>query len=133
MRTWRATIAAVLAILLCAPIWAASKRNPQPIQDLEAIVAMGKLEIMGKPDPTGARAVGRETQAKLEAAIEKAVAAAKGNADLSKAVKEYYVTATAYFDSVGATDLIEAANSKRAEAALNEKETALELELKLAK
>ncbi len=57
----------------------------------------------------------------------------KKKPDLLKATKEFYIAATSYFGTVAVTDRFEKANSDRAKIVMDEKRTALELELKLAK
>ena len=124
---------AFLLVAVCATALAA-KHDYKAVYSLQAEVALGQLQAMAPQisgNATEAKADGIATNKKLEELIGPALTAAKGHADLVKAIKEYYVAAVAYFESLGALDLIAAANTKRAEAAMNEKETALKLELKL--
>lgn len=128
--------ASTLVLALFLSTAAATQDKLSPIGALQATVAMGELEAMApniSHDAVGAMAVGTKTKEKLESLIDKALAAAKRKPDLLKATKEYYVAALSYFGALGSTDRIQQANEERLKTVLDEKETALELELKLAK
>ena len=77
-----------------------------------------------------------EGKASLEKRLKPALAAAKGKADLTKAIKEYYLAAKAYFDGVWPSSdtpkFVYKAQAERLKSEMQSKADALELELQLS-
>lgn len=122
---------AVFLLAITAGPAGAAKADYSAIDTLLADVAMGQLSIMGARDPLEIQNRGLKAKASLESHIDAALVAAKKNPDLLRATKDFYVAATSYFGNAAPTTLADTAISKRAKATMDEKRTALELELKL--
>jgi hypothetical protein len=77
-----------------------------------------------------------EGKASLEKRLKPALGAAKGKADLIRAIKEYYLAAKAYFDGVWPSSdtpkLVYKAQAARLKSEMQSKADALELELQLS-
>lgn len=95
---------------------------------VEAQIGAGNWEEARKSIDNG--------EASLEKRISPALAAARGKADLIKAIKEYYLAAKAYFDGVwpqsDVPNLVYRAQVSRLKSEMRSKSDALELELKLS-
>lgn len=115
----RTACALLFALLVCGSALAA-KFDGVPIAMHRQLIAMGKL-VMGVPDPSTASYDAAVTSEKLKANIGTLLASAKGKPDLLKAVKEYHIAALSYFASPTAST----------EATLDDKSTAVDMELQL--
>lgn len=124
----------VVSLLFAGAAGAAPKADYSPIDQILLDGAQGAAEtyvaVLANDPVTGQKA-GWDAKEALESHIDAALAAAKKKPDLLKATKEYYVAATSYFENAAPTNLIDKANTERAKKTMDEKRTALELELKL--
>lgn len=100
----------------------------------QMVVMRGKLSYeVGKTDDFAqALADLRATGTQLDADIPVAVKQARGNADLVKALKEYYAAGSAFIGAGIPTTPLEKHNSDRLSAEMDAKQKSLDLELKLA-
>ncbi len=131
MRALGKWFAVLLLAGMAGTVGAAKKADYSAIHRLTVDVLLGQDSVELANGPAAAFAAGLQTKKSLESHIGAALAAAKKKPDLLKATKELYVAATSYFENAAPTSLIDAANSKHAKATMDEKRTALELELKL--
>jgi hypothetical protein len=141
----RAIVAAILAA--SAGVHGADKaqrvsERERAIAELQLAASMCSSEIVIGKLSAEAGAYDKVTEARgkamgykrrMEEAAAPAVKAAKGNADLAKAVKEFYQAAATYCEGGIPTSRLEEIQSSRLESEYQAKSKALDLELQLAK
>jgi len=128
----------VIAATVTGAAWARAPGGHEldAVLTLRAAVAGGSIDVMEAElhdNPLQEFNAGDKAQKDLKTKIDAALVCAKSHPVLLRAVKDYYIAAVACFGAVSATQREDVANKKKLSGVLEEKETSLELEPKLAK